>query len=996
VPDAIQKAASESIGHRILRAMFVVIFFQLFWKFGGFLITLLVGRLFGSGPESDAYFFVTETVVFLLQTMCLKIFIPLVVPIFKEEIDRHGEEAARRFGNTVLNLTILVLAVLTAAGLVFAPQVIRLFAEGFNEQQTTLSVRLMRWMFPGVFAICLASVTYALLNSYSIFSYAAAGDAVQKIIWAALFLVAAVVGLSTQRLLDALAVAFVISTVGMLLTHLLGLRSKVRFYRLGLPALSAVRITKEVAILAAHVVVLAAGLWLCDRFEKSLPSEGARLALQQVVLVAVVAAYLMLLWWRTRGRTTPMAKFASLAVPLLFGILFAKYRDIVTNLFGSFTGTGVFSDLKYARKVGEAPNTLVIAALSVAILPHLCELAAQQKWGDFAHVMTRTIRGVLVFFVPLAALIVVLRRPIIQLLFESGDWSDYHLARAGDALGLYILSLPFFAIENPIQQSFFAMQRMWTPTIIGFLSTGFHILFLFIGIEWLGFGYFAVVATVYVVARALKNVILLFVMRFHVKILPWRETTVFLAKALVATMGVIGASYGSYMLLTRLFPLDPYRRHEVMIDTFNVEARDWEGDNVDEFRIVSRADGKDAALLKEVFGKADAIDGQNALMARYRRSPRRSAGLRRDLSDFALGRIRRIAFEALCSHPAELTVELVTRERRSFRHEPLKIPAGKRERLEVGIKDFGLGKSQPEVVGLWIRDTTPTPQARRELTTLILREVRLGVGGELYAPLDNLGPTTEEWRETTGHGVREPRVDDTGERTGQPELALHLEKSLDGRSVSRWLGPYELRSCSLLTFKARADVACSVRLSLTTELQTPWRRDSGERGAGPDQRDATGDRADEEQAGARAEPALPVAWEADIPIGAGAKRKTYRIPLSAFAPHPIFATETLPQPPGAGGKLQLNPDAYLGLDVPPGVDFWLDNVAFVREPKGPRIGSISVMYELIKLVYVAVPTAAAFAVFVVLLLVLRVEEARTTWDWVRERALKKVLAKLRR
>jgi len=988
-----QDKPHHDVGHRIVRAMFVIIFFQLFWKFGGLIVTILVGSIFASGPEADAYTFVSKNVVFLLQTFCLKVFIPLLVPLFKEELAEHGEEGAWRFANTVLNLTIVALAATVVAAFVFAPQVLSLFAPGFNEQQLALSARLMRWMLPGVFAVCLATVTYAVLNSYNVFGYAAAGDGVQKLVWAGALFAASLTGLALPRMLDALAVGFVISAGAMLLTHLLGLRSKLRFYRPSLPGLSLRRIGIEVAILAAHLVALGAGLLVCERLRPRLPNDGALLALQQVVLVAVVSAYLLLLWWRARGRKTRMARFATLAVPLLFGILFAKYRDLVTSAFASFTGTGVFADLEYARKVGEAPNTLVIAALSIALLPHLSELAAKKLWGDFARVMTKTIRVIIAFFVPLTALMIVLRQPIIALLFDRGNWTDYHLKHAGDALGLYILALPFFAIENPIQQSFFAMQRMWAPTIIGFLGTGFHILFLFIGIEWLGFGYFIVVAIVYAAARAVKNIILLLVMRYHVRILPWRPTLIFLAKAAIATAGVWAAAEFTYRPLTKLLPLDPYRRREVMIDTFNVELRDWEADNVDDFRIVCKSNENDAALLKEAFGTTDVIDGQNALMARYRRSPRRFAGLRRDLSDFAMDRMHSIFFVALCNEDAELTVELVARDGRTFRHEPLNIAAGKRQFIAVKLREFGLGKPRPELVGLWIRDTTPTPGVRRDPSTLILRAIRVRIRGEVTAPLDNLEPTPEDWSELSGHGDRLVQVEDTGERAGEPEFALHFPKTSGGRLVGRYLEEYGLRDCERLTFKARADAPCSLKIGIFTGTASPSMLDSGERGADPGAADALKDQRDEAGDDSRGKLGVRVCWEKSIAITASSKRKTYSVPLSAFKPQPVFDTR---QPPPQPGTLVLNWDTYLEFDVPPGVDFWLDNVAFVREAKGPRLGRVAVMYEVGKLIHVAVPSLAAVLVFVVLLFVLRVEEAREGWEWVREKGLRKIVGKFRR
>jgi len=921
--------------------MLVIIFFQLFWKFGGLLVTLLVGSIFGSGPESDAYFFVTETVVFLLQTLCLKVFIPVVVPLFKEELSQKGEASAWRFGSTVLNLTALLLAATVVAGFIFAPQILSLFAMGFNEQQLALSSRLMRWMLPGVFGVCLATVTYALLNSYNVFGYAAAGDGVQKVVWAITILAASFLGLALPRMLDALAVGFVVSTGAALLTHLVGLRSKFGLYRLGLPGLGLRRVGIELSILVAHAAALGAGLWVCELIRPGLPNAGSLLALQQVVLVVVVAAYLLLLWSRARTRRTAMAKFAALAVPLLFGILFAKYRDIITNLFASFTGTGVFSDLKYARKVGEAPNTLVIAALSIALLPHLSELAAKKLWGDFAIVMTKTIRVIIAFFVPLTALMIVLRQPIIALLFDRGNWTDYHLSHAGDALGLYILALPFFAIENPIQQSFFAMQRMWAPTIIGFLGTGFHILFLFIGIEWLGFGYFIVVAIVYAAARAVKNIILLLVMRLHVRILPWRPTLIFLAKAAIATAGVWAAAEFTYRPLKRFLPLDPYRRREVMIDTFNVELRDWEADNVDDFRIPP----------------SDHPVGLRAILAEYRRSPRRSAGLRRDLDAFDLSKAPVLHAQIEATEPTDLTISLVTRHGASYAGKPVHIEPGEARHVWMDLQGFCPRDTLRSVVALWLRDTTPVRRPQHSPTRLLIARFSLGDVEDVLRVRERLDDGPDGWRYCE-RGVRAQgvpaRIDDTNERKGEPEMALHLPASEKHRTISgTGMTSYRLSSCDRLTFKARADKAC--RLEVNLLAPAPKSTD----------------------------PADWVQMTVPVEIKASSTRKGYSVPLSAF---------TVP------GNREFRKGEFEAIEflVPEGVDFWLDNVAFVREPKGPRLGRVALFYEVGKLIHVAVPSLAAFVVFVILLFVLRVEEAREAWEWVKERGLRRVMGKFRR
>ncbi len=909
-----QERGREGIGHRIVRAMFVVIFFQLFWKFGGLILTLLVGSVFGASAHSDAYLFVSETVIFLLQTACLKVFIPVVVPVFKERVAEVGEEDAWAFGSSVLTLAAVALGVTCVAGMVFAPRLTALMARGFNEQQAALASRFMRLAFPGVFAICLATVTYALLNSYNIFSYAAAGDAVQKLLWAGVFFVASMAGLTMTGLLDGLAVAFLTGAAATLLVHLFGLRSRLRFFRPGFPAMSWRRVGIEAALFAGHLVALAAGLAVCQEVLGGPGNERRLLAVQQLVLVAVVAAYLLGLWARARKRSGPMARFAALSVPLLFGILFAKYRDILTNLFASFTGIGVFSDLKYARKVGEAPNTLVIAALSIAILPHLCELATGRRWEEFGRVMTRTIRMVVLFFVPLAALCVVLRRPIIQLLFDRGNWTDYHLSHAGDALGLYILSLPFFAIENPVQQSFFAMQRMWTPTLIGFLGTGFHILFLFVGIEWLGFGYFAVVALVYVAARAFKNVILLAAMRYHVRILPWRESVVFLAKALAVTMGVILATHYVYAAVRRVVRLERYRRHEVVLDIFNIEPRGWESANVADFRAVGPGE--------ELPGGLPAPAGRGVL-AGYYRSPRRTPGLRLDIEDFDLAAARAIRCRVAAASETALTFSLVTRERRSYAHPSVSLSAGEARVVELPLEGFGAGPALGRVVGLWIRDTTPAERVESTTTWLLVSEVTL-VAEVGTIPLARLA-----WR--FGDGTR-PEVEDTGERPDASELALHIPSGEGSRRlVSSSLALHRLARCDLFRFKARADKPFELTVRLV---------------------EADGDVA-----------------TGRVRVHMSDRRRGYSIRLADFAP----------EPPSRPVRLEF--------DLPPGVGFWLDNPAFVREPPGPRLGGLSLAYEAFKVIHVGVPSAVALVAFVALTFLLRIEEGRQAWEWFREKAL---------
>jgi hypothetical protein len=222
-------------------------------------------------------------------------------------------------------------------------------------------------------------------------------------------------------------------------------------------------------------------------------------------------------------------------------------------------------------------------------------------------------------------------------------------------------------------------------------------------------------------------------------------------------------------------------------------------------------------------------------------------------------------------------------------------------------------------------------------------------------PLDDFEPATRSWLLAGPPGAAPPAksavVADTGERKGEPELALHLPAAEHPRHLWRSLLHYALRDCGALSFKARADTPCRVEIALWVPENLGISSDA---------------------------PAT-----ASMDIKPSPTRRNYSMPLGAFAPPERVRTFRTAR-------------SFMVIRVPEGVDFWLDNVAFVWEAKGPRLGRVALFYELGKLIHVGMPALAAFVVFVVILFALRVEEAREAWEWLREKGLKKVIGRFRR
>ncbi len=132
---------------------------------------IVLANFFGAGVAMDAF-----SVAFRIPNLFRRLFgegafNQAFVPVFSEYKTQQPENL-KQFTAEVSGMLILTLGVLTLLGIVFAPQMVILFASGFkaDPEKFTLSVLLLRLMFPYVFFICLTAMLGSVLNTYQRFA----------------------------------------------------------------------------------------------------------------------------------------------------------------------------------------------------------------------------------------------------------------------------------------------------------------------------------------------------------------------------------------------------------------------------------------------------------------------------------------------------------------------------------------------------------------------------------------------------------------------------------------------------------------------------------------------------------------------------------------------------------------------------------------------------------------------------------------------------------
>ncbi|MEW5911713.1 MAG: murein biosynthesis integral membrane protein MurJ [Thermodesulfobacteriota bacterium] len=165
--------------HKVTRAAGVVGLSTLASRVAGFVRDLVIAYFFGAGPAADAFF-----VAFRIPNLLRRLFAEgtltiAFIPVFTEVLKKRGREEAYLLARSTASLLALALLVVCAAGVYFAPQVVRVIAPGFTPGQGTfsLAVSLTRWCLPFIFFISLVALAGGVLNSLGHFFAPAAAPA---------------------------------------------------------------------------------------------------------------------------------------------------------------------------------------------------------------------------------------------------------------------------------------------------------------------------------------------------------------------------------------------------------------------------------------------------------------------------------------------------------------------------------------------------------------------------------------------------------------------------------------------------------------------------------------------------------------------------------------------------------------------------------------------------------------------------------------------------
>jgi putative peptidoglycan lipid II flippase len=407
-------------GSGVLRAAGAMGLATFFSRILGLIREQVFAYLFGAGNATDAF-----NVAFRIPNLLRDLFAEgamssSLVPTFTQARENEGERRAWRVAGLVFRLLALIVAGLAGLGILFAPQLVSLYASAFHQVpgKFELTLRMTRVMFPFFPLVAVAAAYMGILNACGVFFLPAFSSA--------LFNLASIT----------VGVAFAVGS---------------RHFPWILPWGGA----NPIEGMALGVVAGGAVQAFCQL--PALYRAGYR-------------------WERARAGDPPwhrdpaLRRILWLMVPGTIGLAATQINILVNTILATSQGTGAVSWLNYAFRLMQFPIGIFGVSLAAATLPRV---STQWVRGDLAGVqatLTRSLSQVFAINLPASAGLAFLGFPIIELIFQYGRFQASDTRATALALAMYSVGLTAYSAVKVLVPACYALGNTRIPVLSSVLA----------------------------------------------------------------------------------------------------------------------------------------------------------------------------------------------------------------------------------------------------------------------------------------------------------------------------------------------------------------------------------------------------------------------------------------------------------------------------------------------------------------------------------------------
>lgn len=156
--------------------------------------------------------------------------------------------------------------------------------------------------------------------------------------------------------------------------------------------------------------------------------------------------------------------------PRLIGVAVVQLNFWANTLIASYQPEGSYTAITIAFALMMMPEAAIAQSIAIAALPTFSAQVAQGRYEDMRRSLATTLRGLLLLAIPASLGLILLRRPIVVLLYQRGAFTAHSTDLVAWALLWYGAGLVGHCVVEVVSRAFYALHDTRTPVTVGVVA----------------------------------------------------------------------------------------------------------------------------------------------------------------------------------------------------------------------------------------------------------------------------------------------------------------------------------------------------------------------------------------------------------------------------------------------------------------------------------------------------------------------------------------------
>jgi putative peptidoglycan lipid II flippase len=170
-------------------------------------------------------------------------------------------------------------------------------------------------------------------------------------------------------------------------------------------------------------------------------------------------------------------------LPVALGAGVLQINVLINTQIASYIDDGAVSYLYFADRISQLPLAIIGTAVGTALLPMLSKAYRDNNSVEAHAMQNRGFEFSWFLTIPAALALIAIAQPVVQILFERGEFTHEDTINVTNALIAYSFGIPAFVLVKIFAPGYYANEDTKTPVQIAIFSIALNLL-MSLGLIW--------------------------------------------------------------------------------------------------------------------------------------------------------------------------------------------------------------------------------------------------------------------------------------------------------------------------------------------------------------------------------------------------------------------------------------------------------------------------------------------------------------------------------